>query len=87
MLGMSNSKVFDEVFSDGVNAPRQGFDKWFDQKTQNFGSADAVNTVLSLVGHADGFDLKWVKNVLKVDLPDLEPFFLLLLRLNGRKVG
>ncbi|MFO1380815.1 MAG: DEAD/DEAH box helicase [Chitinivorax sp.] len=86
VLGMSNSKVFDEVFSDGVNAPRQGFDKWFDQKTQNFGGADAVNTVLSLVGHADGFDLSGLRNVPKVDLPDLEPFFLLLLRLNGRKV-
>lgn len=85
VLGMSNQKVFDELFSDGANAPRQGFDKWFDQKTQNFGGTDAVNTVLSLVGNADGFDLRGLKNVPKVDLPDLAPFFQMLLRLNGRK--
>ncbi|AWI82060.1 helicase SNF2 [Parazoarcus communis] len=85
VLGMTEQKVFDELFQEAKDAPREGFDKWFDQKTQNFGGAEAIDTVISLLGHADGFDLSGLKNVPTADLPDLEPFFLSMLKQNGRR--
>jgi ERCC4-related helicase len=85
VLGMNDPKIFDILFQEAAEIPKEGFDQWFDQKTQNFGGEGAVDTVLSLVGHADGFDLSGLKDVPAADLPDLEPFFLSMLRLNGKR--
>lgn len=74
VLGMTQPGLFDSLFQEGVDVPREGFDQWFDHKTQNFGGHEAVDTVVSLVGHAASFDLSGLKQVPRADLPDLEPF-------------
>lgn len=86
VLGMQSSEYFTKVFSDGTVHKKQGFDTWFDSETQSFGNIDAINTVKSLVGHAAKFNLAGLKEVPKVDLPDLIPFFRRSLKLKGRSL-
>lgn len=85
VLGMTQPGLFENLFQEGMEVAREGFDQWFDQKTQHFGGQEAVDTVVSLVGHAASFDLSGLKQVPRADLPDLEPFFLSMLRLNGKR--
>lgn len=86
VLGMTQPGLFDSLFQEGMAVSPEGFDQWFDQNTQNFGGQEAVNTVVSLVGHAASFDLSGLKQVPRADLPDLKPFFLTMLRLNGKRL-
>ena len=85
VLGMIQPGLFESLFQEGGDVPRERFDQWFDHKTQNFGGQEAVDTVVSLVGHAASFDLSGLKQVPRADLPDLEPFFFSMLRLNGKR--
>lgn len=86
VLGMQSSEYFTRVFSDGTMQKKSGFNTWFDVSTQSFGNTDAINTVKSLVGNAAKFNLAGLKEVPKVDLPDLLPFFRRVLKLKGRQL-
>lgn len=86
VLGMQSSEYFTKVFSDGSVQKKSGFNTWFDANTQSFGNIDAINTVKSLVGNAAKFNLAGLKEVPKVDLPDLLPFFRKVLKLKGRQL-
>ena len=86
VLGMQSSKYFSNVFSEGSLQKKGNFNSWFDASTQNFGNIDAINTVKNLVGNAAKFNLAGLKDVPKVDLPDLLPFFRRALKLKGRQL-
>jgi hypothetical protein len=85
VLGMTDQTLFNSLFTEGRDIPRDRFDQWFDEKTRTFGGREAIDTVKNLVGHAQSFDLSGLESVPKVDLPDLEPFFLAMLRYNKRR--
>ena len=85
VLGMSGDSLFDQLFSEAVNVPREKLDAWFDGKTGTLGGESAIKTVRDLVGHAASFDLSDLKDVPPVDLPDLMPFFQNALTLNRRR--
>lgn len=86
VLGMQSSQYFNNVFSEGTLKKKDGFNSWFDATTQSFGNMDAINTVKNLVGNAAKFNLAGLKDVPKVDLPDLLPFFRRVLKLKGRQL-
>lgn len=85
VLGMSGDSLFDQLFSEAVNVPREKLDAWFDGRTGTLGGESAIKTVRDLVGHAASFDLSDLKDVPPVDLPDLMPFFQNALTLNRRR--
>ncbi len=86
VLGMQSSKYYSNVFSEGSLQKKGNFNSWFDASTQSFGNLDAINTVKNLVGNAAKFNLAGLKDVPKVDLPDLLPFFRRVLKLKGRQL-
>lgn len=86
VLGMQSSKYYSNVFSEGSLQKKGNFNSWFDASTQSFGNLDAINTVKNLVGNAAKFNLAGLKDVPKVDLPDLLPFFRRVLKLEGRQL-
>ena len=86
VLGMQSSEYFTKIFSEGTVQKKAGFNTWYDASTQTFGNIDAINTVKNLVGNASKFNLAGLKEVPKVDLPDLLPFFKKVLKLKGRQL-
>lgn len=87
VLGMTSPMLFNELFSEAANVSPERFDDWFDQRTSQFGSRDVLDTVRDLVGHAARFDFQEMSAKLpQVDLPALKPFFVSMVKLNGRDV-
>lgn len=85
VLGMSGSSFFSEIFAEGSAVPRERLDAWFDERTSTFGGEKALDTVNSLVGHCQSFDLSGLSDVPPKDLPDLLPFFQHMLVMNNRR--
>lgn len=87
VLGMTSPLLFNELFSEGREVSPEAFSDWFDRKTSKFGDADVLDTVRQLLGHTARFDFQQVSARLpKVDLPDLKPFFVSMVAMNGRRV-
>jgi hypothetical protein len=86
VLGMTPPTLFRELFSQGRTVSQDSLTSWFNQKTARFGDKDVIDTVRELVGHSAKFDYDQVSDQLpRVDLPELSPFFLNALTLNGRR--
>jgi superfamily II DNA or RNA helicase len=85
VLGMASPGFFNELFSGASDVPKERLDRWFDSQTLTFGGASAIDTVKTLVGHAQSFDLSGLKDVPPLDLPDLLPFFRAALEHNSRR--
>ena len=85
VLGMTDRGFFNELFSGGLDVPKERLDRWFDDQTRTFGGQSAIETVQTLVGNCQSFDLSGLDDVPPKDLPDLLPFFLAMLTLNGRR--
>ena len=85
VLGMTDGGFFNELFSGGLAVPKERLDRWFDDQTRTFGGQSAIETVQTLVGNCQSFDLSGLEDVPPKDLPDLLPFFLAMLALNGRR--
>ena len=85
VLGMTDRGFFNELFSGGLDVPKERLDRWFDDQTRTFGGQSAIETVQTLVGNCQSFDLSGLDDVPPKDLPDLLPFFLAMLSLNGRR--
>ncbi len=86
VLGMTTPKVFTQLYSEGEGVPREKLDHWFDQKTATLGGVEIITAVKNLLGEAKHFDLHGLKDIPKLDLPDLQPFFERMLRLNNRQI-
>ncbi|GAA5502366.1 RNA polymerase-associated protein RapA [Deinococcus xinjiangensis] len=87
VLGMTDPSLFTSLFAEAQQGPRARLDEWFDEKTRQFGGEDALTAVREIVGHAAHFDYGQVSDLIpKLDLPDLAPFFKLMLGLNHRQV-
>ena len=85
VLGMASPGFFNELFMGADEVPKERLGQWFDSQTLTFGGASAIDTVKTLVGHAQSFDLSGLKDVPPLDLPDLLPFFNGALEHNGRR--
>lgn len=85
VLGMASPGFYDELFTGAAGVPKERLAGWFDSQTATFGGASAIDTVKTLVGHAQSFDLSGLKDVPPLDLPDLLPFFQGVLEHNGRR--
>ena len=86
VLGMATPGFFDQLFSQASDVPKEKLAAWFDEKGRTFGGVTAIETVKSLVGHAQSFDLSGLKDVPPVDLPVLKPFFVGALAHKNRRV-
>lgn len=87
VLGMTSPMLINELFIEAVSVSPEKFDDWFDQRTAQFGRHDALDTVRDLVGHAARFDFQEMSAKLpRVDLPAFKPFFVSMVKLNGRDV-
>jgi superfamily II DNA or RNA helicase len=87
VLGMSSSSVFTELFSGAQSVDCDRLDSWFDDKAKTFGGEAAIDTIKSMVGHTTRFDLQGLKDIPKIDLPALRPFFESMLKLASRRVS
>lgn len=87
VLGMTDPTLFTTLFSDAARVPRDRLNAWFDERTRQFGGEDVLTAVQQLVGHSAHFDYAQVSALIpKLDLPDLAPFFRLMLSLNHRQI-
>jgi superfamily II DNA or RNA helicase len=88
VLGMTSPELFTKLFAEARDIPKASLDDWFDRETANFGGQDVIDTVKALVGNSLHFDYQQVSSrIPKLDLPQLEPFFRLMLTLNKRRVS
>ncbi len=86
VLGMVSPSIFSEIFSEADRVKESGLSSWFNAKTSTLGGIDAVSAVKDLVGNVQRFDFGASgSDIPKCDLPDLRPFFLNMLSLNGRR--
>jgi hypothetical protein len=87
VLGMTAPSLFLNLFAEATEVPASKLSSWFDQKTARFGGKDVIDTVKEMVGHCAKFGFQEVADQLPhLDLPDLKPFFLQMLRHNRRQV-
>ena len=87
VLGMSSPALFREVFTDAASVPPDSLSDWFDAKTVRFGGEDVLAAVQAVVGNCTRFDFQEAsRQIPRLDLPDLKPFFKAMLSLNKRKV-
>jgi len=87
VLGMSSPPFFREVFTDAASVPPDSLRDWSDVKTARFGGQDVLDAVQALVGNCARFDFQQaLRQIPRLDLPDLKPFFKGMLSFNKRKV-
>jgi len=88
ILGMQSTDYYTSLFADVISAKnkKENLDSWFDSKTKTFGGTDAISTVTNIAGNASRFNLMGLPAVPKVDLPDLQNFFIRTIKLNGRQI-
>lgn len=87
VLGMTDQTLFTTLFAEAARVPRERLDAWFDDRTRQFGGEDVLTAVRHLIGHSARFDYAQVSALIpKLDLPDLAPFFRMMLVLNHRQV-
>ncbi len=87
VIGMAGNSLFNELFSgsEGLSGERLG--AWFDRATSTLGGRDVVETVRELLGSVSRFDFQQVgRDLPKVDLPDLERFFIQTVGRHGRRI-
>ena len=87
VLGMASPSLFNELFSEGAEVPKESLRDWFDEKTKTFGGKGAIQTVKDLIGHSERFDYQNLKDIPPKDLEDLQPFFESMLALNKRRIS
>jgi len=86
ILGMTDARVFNELFTGAVGKSEDSLAKWFDSKAGTFGGESAIKTVTDLVGHADKFEYENLSEVPRLDLNDLSLFFDSMMRLNHHRL-
>ncbi|MBO9492945.1 DEAD/DEAH box helicase [Thalassotalea sp. G20_0] len=85
ILGMSDQRIFNEIFGQSLGRNNEKLADWFDVKTQTIGGQSVIDKVKDMVGRAEKFDCSDLKDVPKLDLQELKPFFESMLVLNNRR--
>jgi ERCC4-related helicase len=86
VIGIAGDKVFTELFANAPNAA-SGLEAWFEAKSARLNGRDLVETVRSMFGNVARFDFGKAGHELpKLDLADLEAFFVNALQRHGRRV-
>jgi hypothetical protein len=87
VIGMAGGAAFERIFAEGQTQSRESLDGWFDREAATVGGEDIVEKVKKMLGGVARFDFSQVgRNLPKVDLPDLERFFSMVMESNGRRV-
>lgn len=87
VLGMTSPAIFTDLYSSAGTAKPEGLRDYFDERTRTFGGEDALYAARRLGMNAAKFDFQQASALVpRIDLPDLKPFFKLMLQLNKRKV-
>ncbi|MCZ2344496.1 MAG: DEAD/DEAH box helicase family protein [Bacteroidales bacterium] len=87
VLGMASPSLFRELFATANEVKPEAFDQWFDSRTATLGGQDALTAARSLGMHVTRFDFQRASQLVpRIDLPELEPFFRLMLQINKRKI-
>jgi ERCC4-related helicase len=86
VLGMTDSKLFTQLFSKGLSQSKESLNSWFDAETKKFGGTDVIQTVKNLVGNSQQFDYQSLDSIPKKDLNDLRPFFENMLTYNKKRI-
>jgi hypothetical protein len=88
VLSATSSTMFTEPSANAPYGHARPLSKWFDERTASFDRRDVIETLRSLIGHSAKFD-HWsaAPEIPRLDHPDLEPFFRLILCLNKRRVS
>ena len=87
VIGMSGSTMFNDLFAGAPPTAGERLDAWFDRTTATLGGKDVVETVREMLGNVARFDFQQVgRDLPKVDLPDLEAFFVSATSRHGRRV-
>jgi hypothetical protein len=87
VLGMQDTNFYNNLFAEADNIEKEKLQTWFNAKTETLGNSSVIKTVEKLVGNAAKFNLAGLKDVPKLDLPDLVPFFQSSLELAQRRVN
>lgn len=86
VLGMTDGKLFTQLFSKGLSQSKESLKSWFDAETKKFGGADVIQTVKNLVGNSQQFDYQSLDSIPKKDLNDLLTFFENILTYNKKRI-
>jgi hypothetical protein len=86
VLGMTDGKIFNQLFSKGLVQSKDTLNGWFDSETKKFGGADAIQAVKNLVGNSGHFDYQSLDSIPKKDLNDLQLFFENMLIYNKKRI-
>jgi SNF2 family DNA or RNA helicase len=87
VLGAEDPNFYDKLFFDGASIKdKENLSKWFNSETQTFGGVDTIKVINNLLGNASKFNLSGLKGVPRLDLPDLESFFIRSIKLANRRI-
>lgn len=87
VLGMTSPNTFNSLYSGALDKSGESLRNWFDSVTSTFGGVDTLETVKKLIGNAQRFNYQNTVDIIpRLDLPDLQPFFETMLRLNHRQI-
>ncbi len=87
VLGMTDQSVFNELYSQAKEISKEKLGEWFDRKTASFAGKNVIDTVKAIVGNCDRFDYQeTAADIPQMDLPDIRPFFISMLKMNSRRV-
>ncbi len=87
VLGMTDQTVFNELYSQAKEIPKEKLGEWFDRKTASFAGKNVIDTVKAIVGNCDRFDYQeTAADIPQMDLQDIRPFFISMLKMNSRRV-
>ena len=87
VVGITGAAFFEKLFAEGQTRSGDSLRGWFDQESATIDGQDVVDRVKAMLGNVARFDFAQVgKNLPRVDLPDLERFFSMMLESVGRRV-
>jgi superfamily II DNA or RNA helicase len=87
VIGITGETFFNELYAGAEGKSSERLSAWFDEKTATLGGRDVIDTARDLFGNVARFDFQSVgRDLPKVDLPVLEPFFAGVLQWHGRRV-
>lgn len=88
VIGIAGEAFFNELYAGAEGRRGNRLADWFDEKTATLGGRDVIETARDLFGNVARFDFQAVgRDVPKIDLPALEPFFAATLHRHGRRTS